>query len=297
MASASTGAASVPVQPRSFPGGVEIKYLSSHMVKVTLDAVVTRTRSVFVQTRGEPAQGFMVIGSQVRPTEVTVSGPSTEVRKVGRVLAPVDVSGRNDTASVPVELMPLDVGGLPVGGVKVEPNQATVTVQMRQVNSRTVPVAPVIGKVPEGYEVAAVTVRPVVVNITGPASGLAAIAAVQTAPLDLTNVPGKTQYVVPLQTPAGVTVLGTPSARITVTLRKTGSGESTPAAAPEPPGPPPDGPVAAPPARPEAPAPAPATSGSTSAPKTPAAAPKTTTPTPKPPGSGSKTPPPAPVQP
>ncbi|MBU0611517.1 MAG: hypothetical protein KKI08_26810, partial [Armatimonadetes bacterium] len=75
LSGAGMGPTSVPVKPRGFPPGVEIKVLSNRMVKVTLDQVVSRTRSVFVQTRGEPAQGFMVTGSQVRPTEVMVSGP------------------------------------------------------------------------------------------------------------------------------------------------------------------------------------------------------------------------------
>ncbi|MCE5238455.1 hypothetical protein LLH23_08170 [bacterium] len=278
---AEIGTAVVPVEPRGFPPGIEIRHLSNRMVRVALDAVVTRARPVIVQVRGEPAQGFMVANTQVRPDEATVSGPSTEVRKVARVVAPVDISGHNDAAPVTVPLMAIDVGGLPLTGVTIEPPQAAVTVQLRQVNSRTVPVAPVIGKLPAGYEMASVAARPVVVTITGDAQKIAAVEALQTAPLDLTDEPGKTQYVVPLQLPAGVTVLGASSVRVTVALRKKGEANTRPAAGTT--------------------APTPAAETTPEAPEGPAQTqPETPRPTPPaegPPPAGAKPHPTAPVQP
>lgn len=215
---ADIGTQTVPVNPEGLPAGIEIRRLSNRAVKVTLDAVVDSDRPVFVQTRGEAAQGFMVTGSQVRPTEVSVTGPSIEVRKVARVLAAVDVSGLNQTTPFTVNLMALDAGSLMVSGVKLEPAQAVVTVQMRQVSSRTVPVTPIIGRVPEGYQVTSVTARPIVVTITG--QRLSNIEALQTEPLDLTSEPGRIQYNVGLQVPQGITVLGTPSVRVTVNLQR-----------------------------------------------------------------------------
>ena len=212
------GTQTVPVNPEGLPAGIEIRRLSNRAVKVTLDAVVDSSRPVFVQTRGEPAQGFMVTGSQVRPTEVSVTGPSIEVRKVARVLAAVDVSGLSQTTPFTVNLMALDAGSLMVSGVKLEPTQAVVTVQMRQVNSRTVPVTPIIGRLPEGYQVTSVSARPIVVTITG--QRLNNIEALQTEPLDLTSEPGRTQYNVGLQVPQGITVLGAPSVRVTVSLQR-----------------------------------------------------------------------------
>ena len=67
-----------------------------------------------------------------------------------------------------------------VSGVKIQPPQAEVVVQMRQVETRTVPVVPVISQIPDGYEVASVAVRPVVVTIAGKHSAIAAVDGVQT---------------------------------------------------------------------------------------------------------------------
>jgi YbbR domain-containing protein len=223
VAGGALGTATVQLMPSGLPQGLEIRHLSNRVAKVTLDAVVTATRPVFVQTRGEPAPGFVVAGNQVRPHEVTISGPSTEVRKVARVIAPVDISGRNDTQPATVDLMAVDAGSVLVSAVKTDPPQVAVTVHLRQVNSRTVPVAPVIVKVPAGYEVSSVTVRPVVVTITGPSKSLAEVQAVQTGPLDLTSEPGKTRYTVLLRMPARISVLGTASVQVIVSLRKAGN--------------------------------------------------------------------------
>lgn len=207
-------------QPYNLPRHVQLEYLSSPTLKVTLDAIVTATRPIFIQTRGEPAPGVTVAGSSVRPAEVTVSGPSTKVRRVARVLAAVDISGRNQTEEIAVDLMPLDAGSLYVEGVKVEPPQAVVTVKMRFVNVRTVPVAPNIHKIPSGYEIVAVTVRPAVVTITGSPEKLQGLEAIATEPIEVAANVGQTQYLASLQLPAGVRVLGAASARVTVMLRR-----------------------------------------------------------------------------
>jgi YbbR domain-containing protein len=304
VAGSGTGTASLQLKPSNLPTGLEIRHLSNRVAKVTLDVVVTATRPVFVQTRGEPAPGFMVAGNQVRPHEVTIRGPSTEVRRVARVIAAVDISGRNDTAPSMVDLMPVDAGSVMLAAVKMDPPQAAVTVQMRQVNSRTVPVAPVITKVPAGYEVASVTVRPVVVTITGSARSLAEVQAVQTAALDLTAEPGKTRYTVSLKPPGGVTVLGASSVQVTISLRKASGAPATETPAPsapatgQPPSPPPAPGTETPPAPAGKPAdkqPAGGAGGGSAQPAKPGAAAPTPTPragAPTTPARGGGAPPP-----
>lgn len=221
------GSARAQVEPISAPPGLEVLDLSPRAVKVALDAIISAARPVFVELRGDPAEGYTAGQVTVRPRAVTVSGPSNQVQRVARVLAEVDITGRNASGPKTVTLTAQDATSLTIASVQIKPAQATVTVQIKQVESRTVPIVPIIGSVPHGYEVEAVTVRPVVVTLTGAAKALTAIDAVQTAALNVTRR-SRTSFTVPLRIPQGLFAIGPASAQVTVTLRASGSRSSAP---------------------------------------------------------------------
>lgn len=213
--------ARVQLEPQNLPPGVEIRDLVPLSVRVELDAEVSAARPVFVQLRGNPAEGFTASEPQVRPNEVTISGPSRQVEKVARVVAEVDVSGRNTEEPITIPLLARDSASLLVPGIQITPDQVAVTVPLRRIDSRTVPVAPILSEVPRGYEVQSISVRPVVVTVTGSSRMLADLSTVQTAPIDLTGSAGRTSYTVPLRLGTGLHS-STESVVVTVSLGRGG---------------------------------------------------------------------------
>jgi len=211
--------ARVQLEPQNLPPGVEIRDLVPLSVRVELDAEVSAARPVFVQLRGNPAEGFTASEPQVRPNEVTISGPSRQVEKVARVVAEVDVSGRNTEEPITIPLLARDSASLLVPGIQITPDQVAVTVPLRRIDSRTVPVAPVLSEVPRGYEVQSISVRPVVVTVTGSSRMLADLSTVQTAPVNLMGSAGRTSYTVPLRLGTGLHS-GTESVVVTVSLSR-----------------------------------------------------------------------------
>lgn len=214
------GVQTVPVTALGLPKGLEIRQLSRTMVRVELDSIISATRPVFAQMRGEPAPGFAVSGSSASPASVTVSGPSSKLQQVARVVAEVDVTGRSGTGPVSVSLTARDAGNVVVSGLRMTPAEAAVTVQIRQVNSKTVPVVPIISNVPAGYEVSNISVTPVTVTLTGPSARLTPVNSVQTAPINLSGRQrDRRSFSVSLHLPAGTTAIGGASASVTVDLR------------------------------------------------------------------------------
>lgn len=140
---AEVGTQMVVVEPEGLPAGLQIRDLSRKIVRVDLDALVSEKRAVFVETRGEPASGFAAAKSDVKPGEVTVTGPSSQVQRVARVVAQVDISGRKAALTTTLNLSAQDAGSLEIPAVRLEPTQATVVIQLQQVSSRTVPAVPV----------------------------------------------------------------------------------------------------------------------------------------------------------
>lgn len=238
VAGTGVGVQSAQLKIEGLPSNLEIRQMSRTMARVELDAVITATRPVHISVRGRPAEGFTADAMTVRPNEATISGPSSHVQNVARVVAEVDLSGRSTSEAAQVTLVARDASSLPVSGVQIDPPVASVMVQLRQVNSKTVPVVPIIANAPAGLDIVSVTVKPTVVTLAGSAGALANTASVQTAPVDLHGVGSGRTYTVPLRLPSGLNTLGAASAQVTVVTAKAESPAATQGAPAEPSTPP-----------------------------------------------------------
>lgn len=221
LSEATVGPYNAMLHPDDLPPGLQIREMSRRTAVIELDEVATATKPVYVELRGRPAQGFAVNSWQVRPNEVTVQGPSSLLLRVDRVVAEVDVSGRSTTLSAAVTAGVRDAANVLLSGVRVEPADVNVTVLLRQVNSKTVPVAPVLTGSPAGFEISSVVVNPSVVTLEGPATALSGVDSVQTSPLDVRDVSGRATLSSVLRVPPGCNVLGASSVRVTINVRPT----------------------------------------------------------------------------
>lgn len=219
LSQATVGPYNAILQPDDLPTGLQIREMPRSTAVIELDEVATTSKPVYVELRGRPAQGFAVNSWQVRPNEVTVEGPSSLLLRVDRVVAEVDVSGRSTTLSAAVTAGVRDAANVLLSGVTVKPPTVTVTVFLRQVNSKTVPIVPILTDSPAGLEVTSVVVSPSVVTLEGPATVLSGIDSVQTSPLDVRQISGRGTLSAVLRVPPGCNVLGASSVRVTITVR------------------------------------------------------------------------------
>ncbi|NPV49385.1 MAG: hypothetical protein HPY69_20765 [Armatimonadetes bacterium] len=233
LSQATVGPYNAVLQPDDLPTGLQIREMPRSTALIELDEVATASKPVYVELRGRPAQGFAVNSWQVRPNEVTVRGPSSLLLRVDRVVAEVDVSGRSTTLSATVTAGVRDAANVLLTGVTVEPATVTVTVFLRQVNTKTVPVVPILTGSAPGLEISSVVVNPSVVTLEGPAAVLSGVDSVQTSPLDLRQVSGRGTLSAVLRVPPGCSVLGASSVRVTITVRP-GRSYTTPRPQPSP---------------------------------------------------------------
>jgi YbbR domain-containing protein len=120
-----------------------------------------------------------------------------------------------------IDLVAVDAGGNPVIPIDVKPASVLVKVPVfTDRRTRTVPVSPVIiGTPAAGFEVASVTVDPVVVQVEGDANDLAGLDRADTVAVSVTGLSADLTTSVSLQLPSGVQALGPGSVRVTVRLR------------------------------------------------------------------------------
>ncbi len=225
LRNATVGANKVPLRVAGVPLSLNVVPGYPTTATVELDKVIERHRPVHDIVRGEPARGFVIEDVTVDPKEVTVRGATSYVREVVRAVVVVDVSGINQSAPFEAELEARDNRNVVVSGVTFEPPTVTVSVDVRELNVKYVPVRPVLGTPPSGYRVVAVRAEPEIVTLTSD-QDLSDVSAVPTLLLDISGLRGSKQYSISLNVPPGMSVEGPASVQVTVTTGARGTGDS-----------------------------------------------------------------------
>ena len=216
---------SVPVRVVARDQRIQIVSWEPATVVARLDPVISQQVPVQVE-RGTVPAGLTAGQATVSPTTVTVRGASSLVSQVAAAEARVaiDPSGANVDANV--DLVAVDGRGAIIAPVEIDPATAHVTIAVgeQQVN-RTVPILPnVTGQLATGYTVRDVTVTPLAVTVSGPATAIGALDGIPTAPISVTGRSSDLVTSVALQPPKGVTVLGATRVQVRVRLTvETGS--------------------------------------------------------------------------
>lgn len=222
---AKVGEQRVPVRVAGLPLSLTVLPGYPSTVTVEVDKIIERNRPVDYERRGDPAEGFVIEQISLEPTEVTVRGATSIVRNVIRAVVIVDTSGLNTSMDFEAELEARNSRDQTVGEVSFDPETVSVSVQVRQVSVKTVPVRPVVGSPPAGYRVVNVSADPIVVTVTGN-EGLSSVRSVPTIPVDISGLRGTKTYAVPLNVPAELSVLGPASVSVTVRTMQPSSAAS-----------------------------------------------------------------------
>jgi YbbR domain-containing protein len=158
----------------------------------------------------------------VDPQTVTVRGASSRVDSVSQILArvPIDASALNVDRDV--DLVAVDTNGNQVPNIEIDPQRAHVTITVaQQLATRTLPIAPQLTGTPApGFRITSVTVDPLVVTVSGEASVVSLLQSAQTVPLDVTGRTSDLEAEVSLALPNGVTVSGTDTVRIMLSIEQ-----------------------------------------------------------------------------
>jgi YbbR domain-containing protein len=202
--------------------GVEVVDVSPSTVSVRVERLTSRT--VVVQSRfaNEPPAGTRAGDAEVAPTEVTVTGPESDVARVTAVLGTVRFGDAQiDIESHDIPAIPVDAAGVPVDGLQVEPGVITVKVPVLPIaTTRTVPVVFTLrGVVAPGYWVVGAAMDPFAVTVRGEEDVLKTLDRIETQPIDVGDLSATRTLTVGLAVPAGVTLLRPTDIAVTVTVQ------------------------------------------------------------------------------
>lgn len=196
--------------------------ISPTTAKVTLEPIESRERRVVAELLGMPDEKHRVVTpAVVEPQTVKVEGARSIVHEVQKVVATVDVTGLADDQTFDVQPQALGRGDLKLAGVKITPSIVKVTVRVRPVEFRVVPIRlNLSGSLAPGYRIVSVDMNPLVVTVKGDTSSpnFARLESVDTDPIDISGRTTTVRRSVALRVPQGVSVLSTRFCRVTVEI-------------------------------------------------------------------------------
>ena len=213
---------SLPVRVTSLQQGVEVLEFQPTTVPVALDRLAESQVPVEVQT-GDLPEGLAISAPRTSHEEVTASGPQSQLNRVDRAVARVQIFASGiDVRQPQVPLVPVDIDGREVESVELEPATIQVEIDERAVEtSKTVPIRPILaGNPADGFQVSAVTVEPVVVTIFGAPDAVADITEVTTEPIPIGGANEDLELDATLDLPEGTrTAEDAPATVVAVSVR------------------------------------------------------------------------------
>lgn len=181
-------------------------------VEVTLQRLLTQELPLTLERRGEPAIGFRADAPVLSHTSVILTGPESQVQRVRSARVVIDLSQASDTMSRVLDVQLLDENELFVEGVTVTPPQVTLNQPITQLGGYRNVVIKVIttGQPALGYRLTNVSVAPPTISVfsNNPQLVESLPGFVETNPLDITGVKDDVEVRLPLNLPAGVSVVG-----------------------------------------------------------------------------------------
>lgn len=210
-----TGRHSYPFGPNSFsfPRGVQVIRISPNPLNLTLATSMTRTLTIRPVIEGRPPAGYELLETKIRPEQVVVKGPLTELEELKYInTLPIDVSHLTEPAVISTDL---DFKNLHLSLKEAVPILAEINIAAKPL-SRTI----------SGVAVAAVPgparLRPAQVALTlkGPWRQVKDLKVADLkATVNTKNVaPGRHRLNVEVHLPAGVTLVQVQPATVTATV-------------------------------------------------------------------------------
>lgn len=201
----------------SVPTGTSLVSITPKQVVVTVDVIKTVHMPVKLVPSGQVASGYGIIALTSSQKTVSVTGPSSEIKQVAKIVGRVVLNHQSSGFSEQVYLFPENRHGSVVSHVQVAPQVVTTAVQIAK--ERSVPViVKYSGKPASGYKITSIQVTPSKVVIYGTASALSGVHSVSTTPINIAGVSSSVTQSVALVLPSGVSVTGPSTVDATINI-------------------------------------------------------------------------------
>jgi YbbR domain-containing protein len=185
-----------------------------------IEPITTRPVAVQVRFANSPPAGNQPGDAALNPSEVRVSGATSQVARIAAVYATVLFGDSATDLVQSVQPSAVDAAGRAIDGLTTDPAVVQVTVPvLPTATTRTVPVVwNIRGAVASGYQITRITVDPPAVTIRGEPDAIGPIDHIDTAIADVTGLTADKSFNVGLVLPAGTSLFRPTGSTVTIAV-------------------------------------------------------------------------------
>ncbi len=189
------------------PSGLELMGATPDKCEVTLDKMLREKRKAELAYSGLATEGVKVDEVKVDVEEVTLDGPSLILGRVEKVIAHIDLANKEHDFSEEAVLKAVDSEGNEITGLTITPDKSMIKGKVISVPvNKTVDVSfQMVGELPSGLALKSIKAHSDQIVISGYRPNLEGVTALQTEPLNLSNVTGSTAVDLKVILPEGIT--------------------------------------------------------------------------------------------
>lgn len=201
---------------------VKVETVGPANQQVIIEPLYSKYLPIQLVQPSQPAVGYEAGEPVLSYSYATVSGPSSLISKIAEIRAIVDVSQANQDIDINIPLAAYDENGITVENVTIDPSQIHVNLPITQRGGyRNVIVKPnVTGQVASGYQLTNISVSPLTVTLysADPSVVNDLPGYVETQPLNINGADKDRTESLPLNLPAGVSIVGESTIRMSITV-------------------------------------------------------------------------------
>lgn len=199
------------------PDGPTERSSDPRELAVTVDEEVTQVMPIEVRRIVPDGDRRDITGITPETTQVTLSGPSSAMNRVHKVVLPVTIDNHSSSFDETFTPYAVDTRDQRVSEVEVLPGQIKTRVELKTRGKRISVIPEVRGVPAEGYSMRQRSALPDSVIVDGPDEALESLLFVNTEPVDISNATRSISKEVGLvNLPSGVTVIEPASGQVEV---------------------------------------------------------------------------------
>ena len=216
------GMHSVPVNLQIDARPVKVESYQPGEIEVDIEEIYSESFTIELIQPSSPSIGYEAGTPVLSRTTATVKGPSSQVDQVAAVRAVLDISQAKENIDTNLELKAVDENGLTISGVAISPAEINVKMEITQRGGyRNLPVkVATTGQIRSGYRLTDISSNPLVVTLFSTDTDLInnLPGFIETAPLNLSDASEDMVVSLPLNLPAGLTVVGESTIKVSVSI-------------------------------------------------------------------------------
>lgn len=186
LSKAHEGDQSIPIKVVSLDSRIKIEDYEPKMLPLKIDKRLEEKFNVNIAIIGKPKNGY-TLGNIKNDFKTVVIGASSNVSKIGKIEAQIDVTDLYSSTVMKSELTAYDINGVVMDNIKMEPSNIEINVPV--LKNKTVPIKLVFDEESmSNFDISNFTIEPNSVTIRGKSNAIDSISSIDTNPINLNNI-------------------------------------------------------------------------------------------------------------